>query len=502
MDVNEKVTAHNARTIRADRDQQVLRAIDVNELIEPEHPARLIWEFLDSQNLDRFYEGIKAVQGVAGRECWDPKVLITLWIYAYSEGISSAREISRLCQHHPAFQWITGLLVVNHWNLSQFRVQHAEALHNLFVDVLGAMQSQGLITLTTVMHDGTKIEANASSSSFRRQGTIQEHLRAADEHVKYMEAVGDSQTHTQVEKAKLSRARQKAEKLRLAISELEKVRALKSGDIEKHDARVSITDPESRIMKHSNGGFEPSYNAQISTDAANKIIVGVEISQSGSDFGQLLQGLHTIEQNMGQLPSQIVVDGAYVSASNIAAVQDKNIDMFGPIPNNEARTAGLKTSSKISAQFQAEAFAYNSLDDTFTCPAGKTLRYCSKEVRGTNTCYTYKADARDCQSCPFKAQCCPTNKASGRSVSRKQQLPEVTDFAQKMLSQEAQDIYKLRGPVAEFPNLWLKEKFKLRRFRLRGIPKVKIELLWASLAYNLKQFFRLLKTAPQLSLET
>jgi transposase len=503
MDVMDGDSVHKARTIPTDREQQVLRIVDVDGLIEPGHTARLIWEFLDSQNLEQFYERIKAVDGVAGRQCWDPKVLMTLWIYAYSEGISSAREISKLCQYHPAFQWITGLGVVNHSNLSQFRIQHGKALHNLFVEVLGALRSQDLIPLTTVMHDGTRIEANASSSSFRRQPTIQEHLRVAEEHVKRMEAAGESETLTQTEGAKLRRARQKTEKLRLAAAELEKVRAVKSGDKEKQEARVSTTDPESRIMKHSNGGFEPSYNAQISTDAANKIIVGVEISQSGNDVGELVRGVCTLEQNTGKLPAQIVVDGGYVSAANISAMQDKNIDMFGPIPNNEARTAGLKAkaNSKINPEFQAEAFTYNPDNDSFTCPTGKTLRYCSKEVRGTNTCYTYKADPNDCQSCPFKAECCPNNKASGRSVSRKEQLPEVTSFGQKMQSKEARDIYKQRGPVAEFPNLWLKDKFKLRRFRLRGLAKVKIEMLWACLAYNLKQFFRLIKTSPQLSVE-
>src|SRR5260370_30446976 len=134
-----KATTQNARTKYIDRNQEVLHVIDIERLIGAEHPARLIWEFVGPQNIERFYEGVKAIDGVAGRECWDPRMLITMWIYAYSEGISAAREISRLCEYHPGFQWITGLRVVNHRTLSGFRTGHGEALHQLFVDVLGAM---------------------------------------------------------------------------------------------------------------------------------------------------------------------------------------------------------------------------------------------------------------------------------------------------------------------------------------------------------------------------
>ena len=54
-------------------------------------------------------EAIEAVEGVAGRSAWDPRLLISVWIYAYTTGVSSAREISRLCRYHPAYQWLTGL---------------------------------------------------------------------------------------------------------------------------------------------------------------------------------------------------------------------------------------------------------------------------------------------------------------------------------------------------------------------------------------------------------
>ena len=276
-----------------------------------------------------------------------------------------------------------------------------------------------------------------------------------------------------------------------ALRELDKVRASKSGQKEKENARVSLSDPESRVMKQANGGFKPSYNVQISTDAEQKIIVGMTVSGSGTDVGELGAAIDRVQQNTGALPEQVVVDGAYVSASNIVMMEEKKIEMIGPVPDNEAKTAGLKSNSKISKEFLAAAFVYDAGTNTFTCPAGSLLRYVGKQTSGPNITYTYKAKLADCQPCAYKEMCCPSNKASGRAVTRSEQRPEIAKFSAKMQTDEAKEIYKQRSEVAEFPNLWIKEKLKLRRFRLRGLAKVEIEALWACLTYNLKQWIRL-----------
>ena len=78
-----------------DRSQLLWRSVDVEGLIEEDHAARAIWAFTGQLNLEAFYQPIAAVQGVAGRTPWDPRLLVSLWIYAYSRGISSAREIAR-----------------------------------------------------------------------------------------------------------------------------------------------------------------------------------------------------------------------------------------------------------------------------------------------------------------------------------------------------------------------------------------------------------------------
>jgi len=152
------------RVKRVERGQMVLRVVDVAHLIEEDHPARAIWEFVEKLDLSAYRAPIRAVEGVAGREPFDPAMLISLWIYAYSRGIGSAREVAGRCAYEPAFQWLTGLKEVSHHTLSDFRVAHGAALDELFTEALGVLSAEGLVSLERVMHDGTKIRAQAAPS--------------------------------------------------------------------------------------------------------------------------------------------------------------------------------------------------------------------------------------------------------------------------------------------------------------------------------------------------
>jgi transposase len=185
MNTDPKVS--RPRLVAVNRRQMVMRAMDVERLIEEDHPARAIWELVGRLDLSRYYAEIAAVEGRAGRDHTDPQVLISLWLYAYSRGISSAREVARRCEYEPAFQWLCALDLISHRTLSGFRSGHQAALNDLFVQVLGMLSAEGLVTLERVTLDGTKIKANAGGNTFRRQETLEAHLQLAREQVRLME---------------------------------------------------------------------------------------------------------------------------------------------------------------------------------------------------------------------------------------------------------------------------------------------------------------------------
>ena len=134
--------------------------------------------------------------------------------------ISSAREIARRCQYHPAYQWLTGMEVVNYHTLADFRIAHQEALDGFFIEVLGVLSHQGLITLRRVMHDGTKIKAAASDQSFHRKATLEDHLKQAEEQ---LQAMGDPRSEPLSQRTAKAHKRalcEKQKRLKQALKEL------------------------------------------------------------------------------------------------------------------------------------------------------------------------------------------------------------------------------------------------------------------------------------------
>jgi hypothetical protein len=245
-------------------------------------------------------------------------------------------------------------------------------------------------------------------------------------------------------------------------------------------------------MKQPDGGYAPSYNVQISTDAKERVVVGVRVSQSGSDYGELVGAAEKVEQNMGERPDQMVVDGGFISRENILAMEEREIDLIGSMgEHGAAQSVGQMDRRGIDPAFRPESFRYDALSDTYTCPAGNVLRNAGKEEQPGRMNYKYRACGTDCQACSFKQKCCPKNGAKGRCIVRGVNAPGVAVFIAKMETEEAKAIYRQRGAVAEFPNAWIKDKIGLRQFRLRGLIKVGMEALWACLTYNIKQWIRL-----------
>ena len=143
-----------------DRRQCYWGAIDMEKLIAEDHPARGIWAMVNQLDLTALEAKIKAIEGRAGQSSLDPRLLIALWIYGYSEGINSARELSRMCDYEPGCQWLTAMQSVNYHTLSDFRVDHKKELDRIFVQVLGLLSAEGLIEMKRITQDGTKVRAS------------------------------------------------------------------------------------------------------------------------------------------------------------------------------------------------------------------------------------------------------------------------------------------------------------------------------------------------------
>lgn len=269
-----------------------------------------------------------------------------------------------------------GLLVINHHTLSDFRLAHRDALDELFTQVLAVLSSEGLITLQTVMHDGTKITAQAGPGSFRQEEQIVKHLTAARDHVASRGDPRDGEATVRQTAARERAGRERVERLEQALLHAQQISAAKRpgyAHTRQRQTGVSSTDPEARITRHGDDHYALSYNVQISTDAAHGIAVGVDIGQAAP----LAPAIEQIGKRLGQSPDQMAVDAGYTSRENILAAHEKEVELVGPWTGSDGRVKQRFARVGVTDAFLPDKFQYDTASDSYVCPEGKhlTARY-------------------------------------------------------------------------------------------------------------------------------
>ncbi len=327
------------RVLRPDRKQLRLEPVDLDRRISADHRVRLVWMFVESLDLGPFYEQIESVEGHAGRPAIDPAVLLALWLYATIDGVGSARRLSRLCEEHDAYRWICGGLTVNAHTLSDFRSQNAEGFDRLLVESVTALLSEGLVSLRRVSQDGMRVRASAGAASFRRGSTLERCLGEAEAQVKALreQLEADPGSGSRQERAARERAAQtRLKQVKRARTQLEVIRKEKAERGRKRDQRkelrASTTDPEARVMRMADGGYRPAYNAQLTTDCATQVIVGVGVTNQGTDKGWLGRAVSEVEARYGVRPSAALADGGFQVLDDIEALEKQGTRVYLPPP--------------------------------------------------------------------------------------------------------------------------------------------------------------------------
>src|SRR5262249_40842475 len=164
---SEPTVSGSARLRYANRQQVEMRMCALDALIPEDHPVRTVWAYVERLDLGELLAKIKAIEGRAGASATDPRILLTLWLYATLRGIGSARELDRRCQEEIAFEWICGGVTVNYHTLADFRVDHVEVLDRLLTNGVAVLLEQGLVSMERVAQDGMKGRASAGAGSFR-----------------------------------------------------------------------------------------------------------------------------------------------------------------------------------------------------------------------------------------------------------------------------------------------------------------------------------------------
>lgn len=319
----------------ADR-QVLLPAMPLEDLLTPDHHARMVWRFVQGLDLTALLQTIRAVEGRPGRPATDPQILMALWLFATIEGIGSARALDWLCSNHHGFRWLCGGVSVNYHTLSDFRVEHVALLDDVLTHSVAVLMEQDLVDLNRVAQDGMRVRASAGAASFRRRPTLQQCLHEAQEQVQRLRAElasDPAEANRKQHQAQQRAAREREERIRQALGRMPELEAKKKAD-EKDKARASTTDPQATVMKMADGGFRPAYNVEFSTDTAAQIIVGVDVCTSGSDLGQMAPMVTQIQDRYGRAPQEMLVDGGFAKHEDIDAVSAPAVGctVYSPVP--------------------------------------------------------------------------------------------------------------------------------------------------------------------------
>lgn len=411
-----------ARVVRPNRSQVELRPMDLESLLPAGHRARLVWAWVERQDLGAMYAAIKVREGGVGRSAIAPEILFALWLYGTLEAVGSARALSRLVMAHDAYRWIAGGVQVNDHALSDFRVAHGEALDELLSTSLAALLAAGAVKLERVAQDGVRVRASAGAASFRRRGTLDECLRQARGRVQALKEQIDSDPAQDSRRAQAARERAERERERrleqalARLPEIEQAKRRNGGKSE--EARASSTDADATVMKMADGGFRPAYNAQLASDCDTQVIVGVAVVTAGSDMAQLAPMVDQVRERCGQLPPQWLVDGGYPAHEQIEAVAE-HTEVYAPVPEPRPK--------------------------------------------------------KDEQGNPV---------AGDRHAPKPDDSAAVAHWRRRMGTAQAQDIYRDRAATAECVNAQARNR-GLIRLPVRGLAKVRCVALLFALAHNL-----------------
>lgn len=495
---------------------QLCLPMDLEMDIPANHVVRVVNAAVDRLSDDIF----AAVYPGGGRHSYHPKMMTKVIIYAYTQRIYSSRQIAKAVRENVPFMWIAARQTPDFRTINRFRSERMkDVLQKVFTAILQVLVAEGYVKLEHYFVDGTKIEANANRYTFvwgravvKQKAKLQEKVKALFEHIEDLE-IAEGQEHGDADLAELGEiAELTSEKLTAAVERLEAVlqEKPKAKPVKRAVSQIrrnylprlrkyeeqqvllgdrnsfSKTDPDATFMRMKedhmrNGQLKPGYNVQVGTE--NQFIVGYSLHQRPTDTRCLIPHLEHVRAMLGTVPQTVIADAGYGGEENYAYLAQKNVTALVKYNtfHREQSAAWRKDVSKL------QNWAYQEAEDVWICPNGQRLTFYRESTDETDSGYRTRIRhyrSLDCGGCPFKEQC--TKAAGNREIRVSMPYLRFKQQARERLQSEAGrqlSIRRMTEPESVFGQV--KNNRGFRRFLLRGLPKVKLEVGWLSLAHNL-----------------
>jgi len=332
------------RVIGPDRAQLRWDIVDLDSQLPDDHRARLVWAFVEGLDLSEFYDRIKARGAVAGRPATDPRVVLAVWLYATLEGIGAARAIDRLCQQHAAYRWLCGGAPINHDLLAEFRRENAALLDRLLTQSVTGLIAEKLVTLEELAIDGTKVRAHAGQGSMSKSKRLESIEKAVAERVAELKSELDTdpaEPERRCKRRALQAAEERARRVKQAQQKLaelvqekaERAKTHPTEEAKKGEPKVSVSDPEVRLMRLPDGAAAPAWNVQVAT--ANGFIVEIDPTDRRQDSGTAPGLVEKVAERCGRAPQRLLADTTAMTQDDIVKLAEQHPDLtvYSPPPS-------------------------------------------------------------------------------------------------------------------------------------------------------------------------
>jgi len=455
------------------REQGMLLPEVLDDYVEDNNPVRFIDAFVEGLDLGELgFE--KAVASTTGRPAYHPGDLLRLYIYGYLNQIRSSRRLERETRRNLELIWLVRKLTPDHKTIADFRKGNLRAIRRVCREFSLLCRQMGLFGGELIGVDGSKFKAvNGKERNFTRKklgGLIERADRKIDEYLKRIEEADKEEGEeegvtTQELKEKIAAMGKRRERYR----EIE--RKLK----DEGEGQISMTDPDSRLMK-TRQGTDVCYNVQIAVDDKNKMIVGHEVTNAPTDQAQLANMGKQAKEALGVAQVETVADMGYYDCGQVKECEEEGITVYMEKPPLSRKT-GL---------FTKEDFIYDSEKDIYRCPAGAELTYRTQDRREQQRLYASGA----CIWCRIKGKC--TTRTKGRIIKRRAD-EEVLDRMALRVREHPEKV-GLRKRLVEHPFGTMKRAMNQGYFLMKGKNKVAAEMSLTVLAYNIKRAMTVLGT--------
>ncbi|GAC12596.1 IS1182 family transposase [Paraglaciecola chathamensis] len=459
------------------RQQSTLFPEALDDFVTTENPVRVIDTFVDSLELQVL--GFERVQAKAtGRPCYHPATMLKLYIYGYLNRIQSSRRLEKETHRNVELMWLLERLQPDFKTIADFRKDNGQGIKNACRTFIELCREMNMFSDVMVAIDGSKFKAVNSKPNNYTPKKVRDHIARIENSIAHYLSLLAEKDKKETSDDDITLMHGKLAWMKNRLAELKEIQVAVN---EHPDKQISLTDPDSRLMKTSNMTRQVCYNVQSAVDTKHHLIVSHEVTQT-TDRGKLHQVARQVQEVLQTKDITFIADKGYYSREDIKAVLDTGSDVLVPKGDTSgAAKAGI---------FNRTEFKYNLDKDEYTCPVGNTLPHQRNSVEHGMHLKVY-VNHIACRDCNIRSQC-TRSKKEPRKMKRWVHENVIDSMHERL--KKASHITVTRKQTVEHPFGTIKMWMGATHYLTRRIKNVSTETSLHVLAYNLKRMMRIMGT--------